>query len=166
MKREKLSKSNILGLVAALVVAVPLLAGCVPGELRAAAPQEEAAISNEDLAAFVDQVYEEPYSLVFNNCIDKTLRIMAEAEKRGVKSDFIGCIAVYRFKRYHNAPIVSPHFYAEIEGGKLDVAFNPAQEKVYCPNSDAEIVMPVNISEMGRAFFRRVCFTGCLLRRG
>ena len=166
MKKEKLSKSNIFGLVAVLAIAVSLLAGCVPGELRAAASGEGASISNEELAAFVDEIHKEPYSFVFNNCIDKTLRIMAEAEKKGVKSDFIGCIAIYRFKRYHNAPIVSPHFYAEIEGQKVDVTFNPAYEKVYCQNSDAEIVMPVNVSEMGRAFFRRVGFTSCLLRGG
>ncbi|GAJ11433.1 unnamed protein product, partial [marine sediment metagenome] len=32
---------------------------------------------NEELSAFIDGVYKEPYSLIFNNCIDKSLRIMA-----------------------------------------------------------------------------------------
>lgn len=40
MKKEKLSKSNIFGLVMLLTIAVPLMAGCVPGGLRTAAAQE------------------------------------------------------------------------------------------------------------------------------
>jgi len=153
-------------MVVLLVIVMPLLAGCVPEGLRAAAPQEEAPIVNEELAAFVDEVYKEPYSLVFNNCIDKSLRIMVKAESLGMKADFIGCIAVLKAKRYRNLPIVSPHFYAEIDGKKVDVALDPIRERIYCKNSEVKIVMPVNISEMGRAFFRRFGFTGCLLRKG
>ena len=147
-------------------IAMPLLAGCVPAELRAVASGEEAPIMNEELSAFIDEVYKEPYSLVFNNCIDKSLRIMAKAESLGMRTDLIGCIAVLKAKRYRNLPVVSPHFYAEIDGKKVDVALDPVREEIYCKNSEVGIVMPVNISEMGRAFFRRVGFTGCLLRRG
>jgi len=145
---------------------MPLLAGCVPAELGAAASGEGVPIMNEELSAFIDEVYKEPYSLVFNNCIDKSLRIMAKAESLEMKADFIGCIAVLRAKRWHNIPIVSPHFYSEIDGKKVDVALDPLREEIYCKNSEVRIVMPVNISEMGRAFFRRFGFMGCLSRRG
>ena len=145
---------------------MPLLAGCVPAELRAAASGEEAPIMNEELSAFIDEVYKEPYSLVFNNCIDKSLRIMAKAESLGMKTDLIGCIAVLKAKRWRNLPIVSPHFYSEIDGKKVDVALDPIREQIYGKNSEVKIVMPVNISEMGRAFFRRIGFISRLLRRG
>lgn len=166
MKKERLSKLKIFGLVMVPAIAMPLLAGCVPAELRAAASGEEAPIMNEELSAFIDEVYKEPYSLVFNNCIDKSLRIMAEAESLGMKTDFIGCIAVLKAKRYRNLLIVSPHFYSEIDGKKVDVALDPIREQIYCKNSEVKIVMPVNISEMGRAFFRRFGFISRVSRRG
>jgi hypothetical protein len=43
VKKERLSKLKIFDLVILLGVTMPLLAGCVPGELRAAASGEEAA---------------------------------------------------------------------------------------------------------------------------
>ena len=167
VKRKRALKSKIVfGLVALLAAAIPVMTGCMPGELGAAAPGEETPIMNEELAAFVDEVYKEPYSLVFNNCIDKSLRIMAKAESLGMKTDLIGCIAIVSAKRWHNLPIVSPHFYAEIEGKKVDVALDPVREEIYCKNSEVRIVMPVNISEIGRAFCRRIGLIGCLLRKG
>ena len=166
MKKERLSKLKIFGLVMIPAIAMPLLAGCVPAELRAAASGEEAPIMNEELSAFIDEVYKEPYSLVFNNCIDKSLRIMAKAESLGMKTDLIGCIAVLKAKRYRNLPVVSPHFYAEIDGKKVDVALDPVREELYCKNSEVRIVMPVNISEMGRAFFRRIGLISRLSGRG
>ena len=151
--------------LAALAAAV-VLSGCLPAEMRANDPTEEATITNQELADFVDEVYKEPYSLVFNNCIDKSLRIMAKAESLGMKADLIGCVAVLKANRYRGLPIVSPHFYSEIDGRKVDVALDPVREQIYCPNSEVKIIMPLNISEMGRAFFRKCGFSSCLLRGG
>ncbi len=137
------------------LAALTLLSGCLPVEMRANDPAEEAAIVNQELAEFVDEVYKEPYSLVFNNCIDKSLRIMAKAESLGMKADLIGCVAILKASCYRGMPIVSPHFYSEIDGRKVDVALDPVREQIYCLNSEVKIVMPVNISEMGRAFFRK-----------
>ena len=168
MRRRGLLKLNIaVSLVVAVATAIPLMSGCVPGELRAAAPQEEAPpVMNEELSAFIDAVYKEPYSYFFNNCVDKSLRIMAEAERLGMKADLIGCIAIVPVKRWYNFPIVSPHVYTEIEGEKVDVALDPAREEIYCKNSEVRIVMPVNLSELGRAFCRRAGLGGYLLREG
>jgi len=168
VKRKGLLKLNIaVSLVVAVATAIPLMSGCVPGELRVAVPQEEAPpVMNEELSAFIDAVYKEPYSYFFNNCVDKSLRIMAEAERLGMKADLIGCIAIVRAKRWHNFPIVSPHVYAEIEGEKVDVALDPAREEIYCKNSEVRIVMPVNISELGRAFLQRAGLGDYLLREG
>ena len=35
------------------------------------------------LSVFIDKVYREPYSLVSNNCIHKSLKIKAKAEELG-----------------------------------------------------------------------------------
>ena len=120
---------------------------------------------NEELSTFIDEVYKEPYSLIFNNCINKSLRIMAKAESLGMKTDFIGCIAVLKAKRYRMR-IVSPHFYSEIAGKKVDVALDPIRERIYCKNSEVKIVMPVNISEIWRAFFYGIGFINRVSRRG
>ncbi len=167
MKRKGLSRLNIVGLAVAVAIAAPLLSGCVPGELRAATPREEASpVMNEELAAFIDAVYKEPYSYFFNNCINKSLRIKAVADRLEMKADLIGGIAIVPFKRWHNFPIVSPHVYTEIEGEKVDVALDPAREEIYCKNSEVRILMPVNISEIGRAFLWKTGLGGYLLREG
>jgi len=155
-----------MALALALLAAAIALSGCLPVEMRANDPTEEAIIVNQELADFVDEVYKEPYSLVFNNCIDKSLRIMAKAESLGMKADLIGCVAVLRANRYRGLPIVSPHFYSEIDGRKVDVALDPIREQIYCQNSEVKIIMPVNISKMGRAFFRKCGSISGPLRRG
>jgi len=164
--KERLSKLKIFGLVMVPAIAMSLLGGCVPADMRANDPTEEAVIVNQELADFVDEVYKEPYSLVFNNCIDKSLRIMAKAESLGMKADLIGCVAVLKANCYRGLPIVSPHFYSEIDGRKVDVALDPVREQIYCPNSEVKIIMPLNISEMGRAFSRKCGFSSCPLRGG
>ena len=167
MKRRGLSTLNIaVSLVVVVAAAAPLMSGCVPGEIRAVPREETPPVANEELAAFIDAVYKEPYSYFFNNCVDKSLRIMAEAKRLGMKADLIGCIVIVPFKRWHNFPIVSPHFYSEIEGEKVDVALDPAREKIYCKNSEVRIIMPVNLSEIGRAFFQRTGLGSYLLREG
>lgn len=123
-------------------------------------------IMNEELSAFIDEVYKEPYSLIFNNCIDKSLRIMAKAKSLGMKADFIGCIAILPAKGYRNLLIASPHFYSEIDGKKVDVALDPIREQIYCKNSEVKIVTPMNISEIRRAFFHGIGFISRVSRRG
>ncbi len=168
MRGKRLSRLNIaFGLVTALTIAASLMSGCVPGEVReSASPEEAPPVMNAELAVFIDAVYKEPYSYFFNNCADKSLRIMAEAERLGIRADFIGCIAIVPAKRWHNFPIVSPHFYTEIEGEKVDVAFDPVREEIYCKNSEVRIIMPVNLSEIGRDFVDRTGLGGYLLREG
>lgn len=108
-----------------------------------------------ELSAFIDAVYREPYSLISNNCIHKSLRIKAKAEELGMRADLICCISIVPIKKWHNFPAISPHVYAKIEGKKVDVSLDPGHEERYCKNSEKKLVMPVNISRMGRLFCRR-----------
>jgi len=108
----------------------------------------------DELSPFIDAVCREPYSLVSNNCIHKSLRIRAKAEELGKRTDLICCIVV-PINKWHNFPIVIPHVYAEIEGEKIDVALDPRREEIFCKNSEQKILMPVNISKIRRIFCRR-----------
>ena len=121
---------------------------------------------NDQLSAFIDAVYREPYSLVRNNCINKSLRIKAKAEGLGMRADLIGCIAMVRVKKWHNLLIISPHFYTEIERERVDVAHDPRREELWCKNSEIKVVMPVNISKMRRAFCRRAGLRSQPLKEG
>jgi len=119
---------------------------------------------NQELSAFIDAVYREPYSLVRNNCLDKSLRIKAKAEELGMRVDLIGCIAIVPVKKWHNFPHISPHFYTEIEGERIDVAHDPRREELWCKNSEIKAVVPVNISKIRRAFCRGAGLRSQLLR--
>jgi hypothetical protein len=109
----------------------------------------------DELLAFIDSVYRQPYSLARNNCINKSLKIKAKAEELGVRADLICCIAIVPVKKRHNIRFASPHVYTEIEGERVDVAHDPRREELWCKNSEMKVVMPVNISKMRRAFCRR-----------
>jgi len=121
---------------------------------------------NDELSAFIDVVYRQPYSLLRNNCINKSLRIKAKAEELGMRADLICCIARVPVKKWRNVRLASPHVYTEIEGERVDVAHDPGREELWCPNSEIKVVMPVNISKIRRAFCQRAGLRGHLLKEG
>lgn len=113
-------------------------------------------MSNE-LSSFIDQVYREPYSLFGNNCIKKSLKIKAKAEELGQKADLICCISIVPMKKRHNFPSINLHLYAEIDGKKVDVSLDPGHEEIYCKNSEKKLIMPINISQLGRSLTQIAC---------
>lgn len=120
---------------------------------------------NDELSSFIDAVYKEPYSLILNNCIHKSLRIKAKAEELGKGGDLLCCMAIMPVKKWHNFPlIIIPHVYTEIDGERIDVALDPECEESYCKNSEVKVVMPVNISKIRRILCRRVSPRGHLSR--
>jgi hypothetical protein len=121
---------------------------------------------NDKFSVFIDAVYREPYSLVRNNCINKSLRLKAKAEELGMRVDLISCIAIVPVKKWHNFPFISPHVYTEIEGERVDVAHDPRREELWCKNSEIKVVMPVNISKIRRAFCRRAGLRSQLVKQG
>ena len=108
-----------------------------------------------ELSAFIDEVYREPYSLFRNNCINKSLKIKAKAEELGEKAEVICCISIVPIKKWHNFPTLNFHLYAEIEGKKVDVSLDPGHEARYCKNSEKKLILPVNISRLGRILSRK-----------
>ncbi|TET16465.1 MAG: hypothetical protein E3J75_05205 [Dehalococcoidia bacterium] len=121
---------------------------------------------NDKLSAFIDAVYRQPYSLVSNNCIHKSLQIKAKAAELGMRVDLIGCIAITPVKKWHNFPIVFVHVYTEIEGERVDVALDPGREEICCKNSEIKVVMPVNVSKIRRVFCRGAGLRSHLLKEG
>ena len=103
-----------------------------------------------ELLSFIDKVYREPYSLLGNNCIKKSLMIKAKAEELGKRADLICCVSIVPIKKWHNLPTINPHVYTEIEGKKIDVSLDPGHEEIYCKNSEKKLIMPVNISKLRR----------------
>ncbi len=144
----------VLGLVVGLIA--PLTSGCVFSDMRmrVTIPPQNGSVENEALLQFIDDTYHQRYNLAFNNCLDKSLRIMAEAERRGLEAELMGCMVIYRADMVGGAPFPMFHFYSEVEGERIDVAFDPASEKVYCSNTDSYIFFPFSITGLGRIFCR------------
>ncbi|MFC1958373.1 hypothetical protein ACFLV6_00400 [Chloroflexota bacterium] len=101
-----------------------------------------------ELSSFIDAVYREPYSLLRNNCIKKSLKIKTKAEELEKRADLICCVSIVPMKKWHNLPTVNPHVYTEIEGKKIDVSLDPGHENIYCKNSEKRLILPVNISRL------------------
>ncbi len=113
----------------------------------------------DELSSFIDEVYREPYSLFGNNCIKKSLKIKAKAEELGKQADLICCISIVPIKKWHNLPTINPHVYIDIEGKRIDVSLDPGHERIYCKNSEKKIILPVNVSKLGRTIWGRAGFS-------
>jgi len=107
-----------------------------------------------ELSSFIESVHNEPYSLFTNNCINKSLKIKAKAEEMGKRADLICCIAILPVRKWHNLPIISPHVYSVIEGEKIDIALDPKCEEEFGRNTEQKILLPLNISKLGRTLRR------------
>jgi len=110
----------------------------------------------DELADFINEVYRWPYSLIGNNCISKSLRIKNKDKELGKRADLVGCISIVPIRKWHNFPTINPHFYTEVDGKKVDVSLDPGHEEIYCKNSEKKLIMPVNISKIGRILSRIV----------
>lgn len=108
----------------------------------------------EELSSFIDKVYREPYSLLRNNCIHKSLKIKGKAEEQGSKVDVVWCISIVPMKKWRNFPSVNFHMYTVVDGQKVDVSLDPLHEAMYCKNSEKNLVLPVNVSRLRRALRR------------
>jgi hypothetical protein len=113
------------------------------------------AVQDEELLSFIDSVYREPYSLLKNNCIHKSVRIQRKARERGKAADLITCVSLVKMKWLYGLPTLNPHMYAVIDGEKVDVSLDPGHEARYCRNTEKKLLFPVNISGIGRRIRRK-----------
>ena len=98
-----------------------------------------------NLKQYIDQVYHEPYHLLWNNCLNKSWRIYKKAAKLGVEAQLVICIAKNP-KWWWMFTIIIPHFYVLVNEEKIDVGLSPDQEKKYWKNSDFKIYCPIRIA--------------------
>ena len=112
-------------------------------------------MQDAELLSFIDSVYREPYSLLKNNCIHKSLRIRQKARERGKQVDIILCISVVTMKWLHGLPVPNPHMFTVVDGEKVDVSLDPGHEARYCRNTEKKLLFPVNVSRLGRLIQRK-----------
>ena len=117
----------------------------------------------DELSEFINTVYREPYSLIANNCIHKSLRIRKRARELGRRADIVVCISVVPIKKWHIITF-NPHMYLRIDGNKVDVSLDPGHEAKYCKNSEKKLLFSVNVSRIGR-IVRNAFSHNPLLRR-
>jgi len=95
---------------------------------------------------FIEEVYREPYSLLKNNCFHKSLKIVRKARESGKDARLVICWSIENERILEGLPpYVQPHAYAEIEGERVDVAYDPDTEKVLCGNKDRAIIFPIKL---------------------
>lgn len=97
---------------------------------------------------FIEQVYQEPYSILRNNCFHKSLKIVRRARELGKDADLILCWTIIRHKSVGGFPAIQPHMYAEIERQRIDVSFDPISEEKYCKNSEQIILLPLRLPKV------------------
>lgn len=103
---------------------------------------------NPELEQFIRKTYYEPYSLLTNNCIHKSLRIMNKAVELEMEVDLIACWTITPMTWLWGWPSIQPHLYTEIEGKRVSVALDPLRRgQMY--DVDREIyIAPINLSAL------------------
>ena len=101
-----------------------------------------------ELEEFIEQVHNEPYNLLTNNCVHKHARIVNKARELGHDASMMGCVSVLPKTPVIGLPIIWLHFYAVVDEKTVDVTFEPCLEEVSCPNEDIIKIFPVNISRL------------------
>ena len=88
-----------------------------------------------ELSAFFDEAYREPYSFLRNDSVKESLKIEAKMETLGKMTALIHWISIVPMKRWHNPLDIGPHVCTEKEDNKIDVFLGSEHEEIYCKNS-------------------------------
>ena len=102
----------------------------------------------DELQKFIDEVHNEPFNILSNNCIHKHTRIVSKARELGHNASLMGCISVIPIKPAAGFPLIGPHVYAEVDGKMVDVSMQPALEESIWRNEDIFRFLPVNVSKL------------------
>jgi len=98
---------------------------------------------------FIEEVYHEPYSLLGNNCFHKSIEIVRKAKELGKDANLVICWSIENERILKGLPpVVQPHAYAEVEGERVDVAYNPDTEKILCSNTERTTVLPIRLPKV------------------
>lgn len=98
---------------------------------------------------FIEEVYHEPYTLLTNNCFHKSLKIVRKARELGKDAHLVICGSIENERILDGLPpVVQPHAYAEIEGERVDVTYDPDTEKILCSNTERTTVLPIRLPKV------------------
>lgn len=98
-----------------------------------------------EMRQFIESVYQEPYSLLTNNCFHKAIRIARKARDLGKDAQLVPCWSIAPKRLWGLIPIISPHAYTLIDGEKVDVSLSPEQEQKYWKNSERKIYLRIKL---------------------
>jgi len=101
---------------------------------------------NGEMRRFIERVHQEPFFLT--GCFRKSIKIAKKARELGKEADLVLCWSVVSHRELGGFRTVQPHMYAEIEGQKVDVAFDPRSEKRHCKNSEQIILLPLRLPRL------------------
>lgn len=102
----------------------------------------------DELGKYIDEVHNEPFNILSNNCIHKHTRIVRKARELGHEASMMGCISIIPLRPVAGFPLIGPHFYAEVDGKEVDVSMEPALEQAMWKNEDIFRILPVNVSKL------------------
>lgn len=102
-------------------------------------------LKDEVLRQYIQQVYKSKYSILRNSCFQKSIHINKEARRLGHKASLVVCISHPTHSALFGWSLYTIHFYAVIDGVKVDVAFDPKTERQRIRNEDVEMTKGVVI---------------------
>lgn len=101
-----------------------------------------------EMGQFIKEVYHTPYSLLFNNCFHKSIKIVQKAHELGLKANLVvEPMAITPRHTFPYLPLILPHCHVRLEGEKVDVAQDPQTEQVWCKNSEIVSLAPLDLPE-------------------
>ncbi len=83
-----------------------------------------------EMKRFIEEVYREPYSLISNNCIHKSVKITKRVRELGRDAHLVACWFIVPLKILGGFPTIQPHMYVEVEGKRVDVSLDPRREEI------------------------------------
>ena len=105
-------------------------------------------LSNMEMKRFIEETYREPYSLINNNCIHKSVKIAQKARELGKSARLVACWSIVPMKIFGGFPTIQPHLYVEVEGKRVDVSLDPHHEEIYCSNCEKTVLLPVKLPKL------------------
>lgn len=97
-----------------------------------------------ELESFIDEVHNERYNFLTNNCVHKHTRIVKKARELGHDASLIGCIGM----KPVGLRLMGPHVCAEIDNQLVDVSMEPELEAALFKNEDRIRLFTINISKL------------------
>ena len=101
-----------------------------------------------ELEKYIEEIHNEPYGILSNNCLHKHIRIVRKARELGHDASLMTCLSVTPIRPIAGVPLIGPHFYAKIDGKMVDVSMEPALERILYKNEDRIRLFPVDVGKL------------------